>query len=177
MHLKKFIDQNKEQIDIYELKKGHEERFQKKLKSQNQQYQIGFVRRYYKKLLLAASVIILISVAGQYYKFSKQMQAKDVEIQQNEQYFSEIIKTEIKQIKSEETPETQKVFDDAMGRINQLEKDYRRLVDDYRVNHDKYILNAMIENFQQRIDILQFVKQEIKKIKENKTRQNETHRA
>ncbi len=177
MHLKKFIDKNKEQINIYKLKTGHEERFQKKLKSQNQQYQIGFVRRYYKKLLAAASVIILISVAGQYYKFSKQMQTKDVEIQQNEQYFSGIIKTEIKQIKSEKTPETQKVFDDAMGRINQLEKDYCRLVEDYRVNHDKYILNAMIENYQQRIDILQFVKQEIKKIKENKTRQNETHRA
>ena len=177
MNLQDFLNQNREKLDIYDLKPGHEERFLAKLKQQNQLKKTGFIKRHYKKLLVAASVLLLIATGGQYYKFIKQKQMQDVEIQQSEKYFSDIIKAEISQIKAGETSETKKVFDDAMQQITQLEKDYRTLVKDYRLNHDKYILNAMIENFQQRIDILQFVKQEIKKIKETKTQKDEIHRA
>ncbi len=177
MNLQDFINQNREKLDIYDLKPGHEERFLAKLKQKKRSQKPGFVKRHYRKLLVAASVLLLIATGRQYYKFVQYKQMQDVEIQQSEKYFSGIIQAEISHIKAGETPETQKVFNDAMQQITQLEKDYRTLVKDYRLNHDKYILNAMIENFQQRIDILQFVRQEIKKIKETKTQKDETHRA
>ncbi len=178
MKLKEFFEQNRKQFDIYDLKQGHEDRFLQKLKQHRQSpVKNSFIKRHYKKLLLAASVLILITLGGQYIKYNKQQHMKNTDIQQSEQYFSQIIKAEIAEIKVDETPETKKVFNDAMLQINQLETAYQKLVHDYKINHDKYILNAMIENFQQRIDILQFVKQEIQRIKKNKTHQNETHRA
>ncbi len=177
MRLKEFINQNRKKMAVYDLKPGHEERFLIKLKQQKRQYKTGFVKKHFKKLLIAASVLFLISTGIQFYMFSKQNKNQDVEIQQNERYFSEIIKAEITRIKAEETQETKKVFENAMQQINRLEKDYQKLVKDYRLNHDKYILNAMIENFQQRIEILQFVKREMNRIKKSKTRKNETHRA
>ena len=178
MKLKEFFEQNRKQFDIYDLKPGHEDRFLQKLKQHRQSpVRRSFIKRHYKKLLVAASILILISLGSQYIKYNKQQHIKNTDIQQSEQYFSQIIKAEIAEIKAYETPETKKVFDDAMQQINQLEIAYQKLVHDYKINQDKYILNAMIENFQQRIDILQFVKQEIQRIKDNKTHQNETHRA
>lgn len=177
MKLKDFFEQNNAKLDIYDLKPGHEDRFMGKLKQRQVSVKRSFIKRHYKKLLLAASVLILITLGGQYINFAKQQQVNNTDIQQSEQYFSQIIKAEIADIKADETPETQKVFNDAMLQINQLENAYQKLVHDYKINHDKYILNAMIENFQQRIDILQFVKQEIQRIKQNKTHQHETHRA
>ena len=174
MDLKEFFEQNKP--EIYDLKPGHEERFLSKLKRQKQRHKTGFVRKHYKKLLIAASVLLLISTGLQFYIHSKQKSYQDIEIQQNEQYFSQIIKAEMSRIKTEETPETKKVFEQAMEQINRLENDYKKLVKDYRLNHDKYILNAMIENFQQRIKILRFVKQELQEIKKNKTSKNEIHK-
>ncbi len=175
MDLKEFFEHNNP--DIYELKSGHEERFLAKLKRQKQRPKTGFVRKHYKKLLIAASVLILVSTGLQFYIHTKQKSLQDIEIQQNEQYFSQIIKDEISRIKIEETSETREVFENAMQQITRLEIDYKKLVKDYRFNHDKYILNAMIENFQQRIEILQFVKQEINKIKKSKNRKNEIHKA
>lgn len=177
MKLKEFFNQNRENLNIYDLKPDHEERFLVKLKQHNSRQKAGFVKRHYKKLLIAASVLLLISLGVKYYGFNKTKKQEIVDIQQSEQYFSKIIKAEISGLKTIETSETKKVFNDAKRQIDQLEKDYLKLVKDYRVNHDKYILNAMIENFQQRIDILQTVKQEINRIKENKTSKNEIHRA
>ena len=177
MNLKEFFDQNRENLEIYDLKPGHEKRFLVKLKQQNRQQKNDFVKRHYKKLLIAASFILLIFTGARFYINSKQNRFQDTEIQQNERYFSEIIKEELSRIKTEETPETREVFENAMQQITRLENDYKKLVKDYRLNHDKYILNAMIENFQQRIEILQFVKQEINKIKKSKNRKNEIHKA
>ncbi len=177
MKLEEFIKQNRDKLDRYDLKPDHQERFLKKIQAHNAKPEASFIRRHYQKMLLAASVLLLISIGGQYYKYARQQPNDNTELRQSEQYFSQIIKDEITQIQAEETPETRKVFNDAMKQINQLESDYQQLVKDYQINRDKYILNAMIKNFQQRIDILQFVKQEINRIKEHKTRKNETHRA
>ena len=177
MNLKDFLEKNKSKFDIYEPKLGHEDQFMAKLKNYKTLEKSPFIKRYYKKLLIAASVSILLTLGVQYFKFEKQKKAVDTGIQENERYFSQIIKTEISQIKNDETPETEKVFKDAMKQIDQLETAYQQLIKDYKINQDKYILNAMIENFRQRIDILQFVKQEIKRIKDSKSYQDEKHRA
>ncbi len=177
MNLKDFLEKNKSKFDVYEPKSGHEDQFMAKLKNHKTPEKASFLKQYYKKLLIAASVSILLTLGFQYFKFEKQKRVVNTGIQENERYFSQIIKAEISQIKKDETPETQKVFKDAMKQIDQLETAYQQLIKDYKINQDKYILNAMIENFQQRIDILQFVKQEIKRIKDSKSYQDEKYRA
>ncbi len=173
MKIKTFFDKNRSNIDIYDLKQGHDDRFLQKLQKK-QKSKKGFD---YKKYLVAASLLLLFGLFWQYMSFQWQQQQINRELMQNEQYFSNIIKAEMQAVKAEETPETKKVFNDALQQIQILEKDYQKLVNDYKNNPDKYILNAMIQNFQKRIDILQDIKMQIKQIKDSKTYQNEKHRA
>ena len=171
--MKAFFEQNKGKFDIYEPKTGHEARFLQKLQSRQTQRKSRFR---HKRWWVAAVLLFLLAPGWQLSLYVHGKQGANTEIRQNEQYFSMIIKEELELIKNEKTPETEKVFNDAMQQIKLLEKDYQKLVRDYRQNKDKYILNAMIENFRQRIEVLQFVKQQIKKIKETKTYSNEKHK-
>ncbi len=170
--MKTFFEQNKDKFDVYEPKNGHQERFLSKIKAHQKPKRL-FVSY---KWQVAAAVLLIIGLLWQTGLYVRQMQTNNTEIRQNEKYFSMIIKEELEAVQNEKTPETEKVFNDAMQQIKLLENDYQKLIDAYRQNKDKYILNAMIENFQQRIQILQFVKQQIKQIKKTKTNQNEKHR-
>jgi hypothetical protein len=171
MNLKEFFDKNREKLDIFEPKTGHNERFLEKLtQNQNQKKKTISLS---KKWMIAASFFVLFT-AGLRYVFQAGKQ-KPVEIKQTEQYFSMLIQEELKTINYKETKETEKVFNDAMRQIHLLENDYSKLIKAYQINKDKYIINAMIENFQQRIEILQFVKKQIEQI--NKTRNYEKQRA
>jgi len=174
MDLKDFIKNNRQEIDIYELPNGHEKRFLQKLNRKTAK-QPPLIKKHLIKLFVAASLLLVIGTGWQYFNQNKQI--KDTEILVNERYFSQIIQDEIAKVKTYETPETKKVFDDAMKQIELLEADYQKLVKDYQINRDRFILNAMIENFQQRIGVLQFVKKEIQQVKQNKTYQNEKNRA
>ena len=177
MKLNEFFEQNQSKFDVYEPKPGHKERFLSKLNKLEKAKKRRKIKRFYQFAGVAASLIILFGIFS-FLGFEQQSNnpAKQ-EVKQNEQYFSQIIKAELEQIKAEETPETKKVFEDAMKQITALENAYKKLVDDYQVNHDKYLLDAMINNFEKRIEILQFVKKQIKIIKQSKTYKYEENRA
>jgi len=169
-----FFKHNKEKLDVYEPKAEHQERFLSKLNHRQKTKQIKFS---YKKWMVAASILLLVGVGFSFLGNYRTQTQKNQELQQNEHYFSMLIQEEIKSIEKIKTPETQKVFDDAIRQIQNLEIAYQKLVKDYSVNKDKLIINAMIENFQQRIEILQFVKKQINEIKKHKTYRHEQNRA
>jgi len=169
-----FFKQNKEKFDVYEPKTGHQERFLSKL---NQRQNTKNVKFSYKKWMIAASILLLVGLSFSYLSNYRMQRHENSEIKQSEQYFSMLIREEIESIDAVKTPETQKVFDDAMLQIKDLETAYKKLVKDYRINKDKLIINAMIENFQQRIEVLQFVKEQINEIKQPKINHHEQNRA
>ena len=58
--------------------------------------------------------------------------------------------------------ENKVVIDDTMMKISELEQEYKNLKEEYRKNgYNKFIINAMIYNFQQRIEVLQLLQQTI----------------
>ena len=69
-------------------------------------------------------------------------------------------------LKEEKSPETAKLVDDTLAKLQELEEDYERLEREL-VNggNSKLILNAMITNFQIRIDLLEEVLANVETIK------------
>jgi hypothetical protein len=171
MNLHDFFDKNKEKIDVFEPKQGHSERFLIKLKENQKPTHKKLFS--FKTRLIAASVLLLFG--GYLTLMQLNNHQKPVEIIPAEQYFSGLIKTELENLKPYETKETEKVYNDAMQQIKMLENEYSKLIKAYQINKDKSILNAMIENFQRRIDVLQFLKKQINEI--NKSRNYEKQRA
>lgn len=160
-------------FDVFEPKPGHKERFL--LKLQQNKAKKSKKNRY--NWMVAASILIFLGLGlGLYHQAQNQHQETAV-IQQNQDYFMAIIQTEIKEIEQENTHKTQNIFEDAMKQIQILENDYQKLINDYKINHDKFILNAMIENFNQRILVLKNLKSQIEEIKKIKPKNHETHRA
>jgi hypothetical protein len=160
-------------FDVFEPKSGHRERFMTKM-IENKPKKRFFISR---KWMMAASILLLFGLS---FGIANKQQSKSKlapEIQKNELYFSEVINQQLKEIDQVNTQETNQVFTDALIQMEILEKAYQKLLKDYQLNRDKYILNAMIENFNQRIEILQFVKQQIEEIKQTKNQQNETYKA
>ena len=172
--MNEYFKQNQGKFDVYEPKPGHTDRFLQKLEERQKPKIKGFS---IQKWMIAASILLLVGLAFSYVRYDRLQSLQNDEVQQSERYFSMIIQDEMQSIKQENTTETNKVFEDALHQIQDLEIAYQKLVKDYRENKDKFILNAMIENFQQRIEILQFVKQQINKIKQTKTYHNEKNRA
>jgi len=175
--MKEFFEQNRQKFDVSEPHPGHQERFLQKLQEKKSATikPIGYSG--YKKWIMAASVALLFGLIFQTGRIVQQKKTENIQIQQNEQYFSMIIQKELEEVQQETSPETEKIFNDAMEQIKLLENDYQQLIKDYRQNKDKFILNAMINNFRQRIDILQSVKHQIKEIKNAKKYHDENHTA
>jgi len=166
-------EKNVNKFDVFEPKSGHKERFMAKMKQKQPKSRFSISHKW----MIAAGILLLFGMSFGW--LSKQNTHNKIapEIQQNQMYFSAVIKQEILEIEQLKTPETEKVFTDALVQMKVLEKSYQKLVKDYQKNNDKYILNAMIENFNRRIEILQFVKQQIEEIKQSKNKQNETYKA
>ena len=159
-------------FDVFELKSGHNERFLAKMKQNKQRKRFSIAPKWY----VAASILLLFGLGFGVY--SAQIKQRDVapEIKQSQQYFSKVIKQELQELQTINTKETNSVFKDTMKQMKVLEDAYQKLLNDYQKNKSKYILNAMIENFNQRIEILQFVKLQIEKIKQIKNQKHETYK-
>ncbi len=174
MDLKSYFKQNQSKMDIYEPKMGHKQRFLEKLNAHQKRQKKHFP---YKKWGIAAAVLLFGFLAFQFNIQYQQKLESMKEIRQNEQYFSSLIQTEIDSLEMQKTKETEKVFKDAIKQIKLLENAYVKLLKDYNVNKDRNILNAMIQNFRQRIEVLEFVKQQIQEINQIKNTDNEKYKA
>lgn len=160
---------------------GHENRFLERLQAQEKVVSIqkkksnGFT---WKVLSIAASIAILVAIGFQVFKtenkIEQQVAEEPSQIQKTEFYFASLINEEIEKIQAEATPETKQIIADAMLQIKKLEKDHEKLEDDLaNEGNSKQILNAMIINYQTRINLLQDVLTQIEEIKKFKTSQNE----
>ncbi|PTM09948.1 MAG: hypothetical protein DA407_04765, partial [Bacteroidetes bacterium] len=75
---------------------------------------------------------------------------------------------------NELTPEFQDLVVDALFQIELLDQNYNRLKEDLTVSgNDTRVINAMISNFQDRIDILNNVLNQIDELKTEKNIENE----
>jgi len=153
-------------------KDGHEYRFLEKLNNGNTIATLSKKKKTrWKYLSIAASIAILCMVGIGIYNTTPTTEEQVAEISpeasKTELYFTSLIEEQVKQMRGESTPETQKIITDTMLQLKKLEVDYKKTEQDLlNGGNSKLILSAMINNFHTRIDLLQDVLYQIETIKQ-----------
>lgn len=159
-------------FDTKEPEMGHELRFLEKL---NAKGGMGKITKngpsWWKPYLVAASIVLACAIGGGLYNNMPTINEKVAEISpevsNTEFYFANLVNEQIKKMESESTPETKQIVEDTMTRLKMLEQDHKKMERDLlNGGNSKFILSAMITNFQTRIDLLQDVLEQIETIKE-----------
>ena len=79
-------------------------------------------------------------------------------------------------LKAENAPGTEAIVEDALTQLEKLETEYKKLQKDLRNSgQDERVIYAMISNFQQRIDLLKQVLDQIENIKSLKNKSDENY--
>ena len=165
-------------FDIEAPELGHELRFLDKLKNNNSVAISNKRRNIWKPLLaIAASLVLMIS----FFTYTQQNSNElydlanvSPEMATTQDFFTSTIATELENLDEAKSPETQKLVDDAIFQISILEEQYLDLKKDLcESGNDKRVIFAMITNFQNRIDVLQSVIQQIENVNQLKNNQNE----
>ena len=166
-------------FDIEEPNSGHEKRFLSKLSNQNREV-ITLLQpksNFWKPFLSIAASIVLVATI--FISVNKANEPNDLasispEMAETQNFFTNAISTELEKLNNELTPEFQDLVVDALFQIEILEQNYIKLKQDLTVSgNDNRVINAMISNFQDRIDIFNNVLNQIEELKSTKIEQNE----
>ena len=169
----------KGEFDVNEPNNGHELRFLSKLNADNNvviNEKKSFKFNWKPILAVASSLVICFSV---FMTLQNQPEALDLasvspELSETQDFFTVTIENELKKLNEERSPLTEQIINDALIQIQILEKDYQNLKTDLiESGQDQRVIYAMISNFQNRIDILNTVLEQIEDVKQLKNNTNE----
>jgi len=97
------------------------------------------------------------------------------EMAQAQDFFTTTIQEELEKLNKEQTPHTERIIADTKKTLNKLEVDYKSIKADFKINNDsKAVIAAMIQNFQNRIDLLETALKQIEQLKNFKEQEDET---
>ena len=149
---------------------GHQKRFLEKLERQNGVVTLKRRNNWWKPLSIAASVVLLVGIGlftfNQQDSIDERVVEISPEISNTEFYFASLVEEQVRKLEEEKTPANAKLVEDTLGQLKQLENDYKQLeLDLVNGGNSEIILNAMIINFQTRIDLLKEVLASIENIK------------
>ena len=154
---------------------GHEDRFLQRLQKTQVIPEKQPRRNTWKFLAIAASLALLVSIGLRIVNTPAES-AIDPEFKKTEYYFASVLKTEMDKLEAEKDPVTARLVDDTMQQLHKLDEDYKGLQEALQNPGDqKLILNAMITNFQTRINLLQDVLTQIEEIKKLKNNSDENN--
>lgn len=165
-----FFDQN--EFDIHEPHGGHFQRFERKLQGKKPQKRISW-----KWMSVAAVAILCIGFGlGNLTKKESTYDLASVSPKMGEaqNYFVSAIQVDLIELEKNRNLDTEKIVEAAIDQIEDLEDSYNRFVKELKRNgQQRKIINAMISNYQQRLEILKSALQQIETIKTNKNLENE----
>lgn len=159
---------------------GHEARFLEKLNQSNGVVQLSKKKTtWWKPLSIAASIIVVCVLAltlnNNQTSLKEQVVEISPEVSDTEFYFASLIEEQVQELRTLKTLQNEQLVDDTLKQLKRLEIDYNNLEQELVDGGDsKLILNAMINNFQTRIDLLKEVLTTIESIK-NLNYQDETN--
>ncbi len=156
--------------DVNEPAEGHFDRFNERLELMSEGKEPRRERNL-KWYLMAASLALVVSLWYNFKPDAKGYELADVspEMKDTQNYFTYVINKEIKQINLQEDTDNKKIIDNALMQVQSLEEEYTKLTIELKNSgFDKYIINAMIFNYQQRIEILQDLLNQINNFKNSK---------
>jgi len=163
-------------FDVHETSANHQRRFLEKLSTNR-----TVAKRklpIWKPLSIAASIVLLVC-AGIFLQTDdtevEGLASVSPEMEQTQSFFTTAISQELETLKSFEDADTKALVEDTLERLETLESDYDQLkIDLTESGNDKRVISAMIANFQNRIELLQQVIENIEEIKTLKANRNET---
>jgi len=159
------------QFDTEEPDFGHFNRFEAKL-AKNKAKQPKWNPRSWTWIAVAASIALLFGVWFGGYSAKTGLELADVspQMEETQSFFVSTIQNEIENINLKRNDENQHIIDDAFKQLNKLEDNYKNLTLELDTsNKDKRIIYAMISNFQQRIEVLQYLLQQLDELEQLKT--------
>lgn len=169
--LKNFFSENN--FDLEEPNTGHLKRFEYRLEAKNNNQKISF-----KWLSVAASIVLIIGFWLGSNHQKKQFDLADVspKMEEVQTYFVNTINLELKQIEQNRNLETESIIEEALDRLEELEEEYNVFLTEINTNGKQTkVINAMIKNYQKRLEVLQNVLDQIEQIKNPKIINNEIY--
>jgi len=172
-NIKQLLDNQTNKFDIETPDSGHRARFIEKLEQTNTPAQKSSNNKYWY-LNIAAALIICITIFS-INNSSNKVETTIVETENpftdvsNAQFHLEgIVKRELVKLELERNDTTENLINGALSQLQFLEKEQHKLEEQLKVNYDKRIIKALVDNFQYRIQLLENVMQQIEITKEIK---------
>ncbi|MDH3699032.1 MAG: hypothetical protein OEQ81_10225 [Flavobacteriaceae bacterium] len=179
-NIDEMMDGLKGSFDFREPQEGHQARFQSRLEDQTMVvYTVRKRINWWKPYAIAAS-IALIGILGlglinlQTGSVENQVAQIAPELPQTKMYFANLVEDQLISFEQYRNEDTEKLIQDAMKQMTRLESDYLKLEKELIDGRNKeVIMQAMIQNFQSRMDILNLYMTKIKMIEQLKTNNDE----
>lgn len=171
-------------FDIKEPNIGHKKRFSKKLEdeSSNAKKIKERSRNLWTPILgIAASFLLAIFLLGELISPVASAKNSDLasispEMKQTQEFYTGMIKKELTALNEQKSPQNEVIINDALIQMKKLDKNYESLKKDLiNSGKDNRVIHAMIQNFQQRIDLLNNVLSQIEHIKTLKNQNHENN--
>ncbi|WP_442266705.1 hypothetical protein ACSIGC_03135 [Tenacibaculum sp. ZS6-P6] len=159
-------------FDINEPHSGHEDRFLRKLSRQQKSRR----RISWTWMSAAASILLLVSFfLGKYTTQENQVHSIFPEMAETETFFVNTIAQELTEIEKYRNIETESIIEDALDQIEELEDQFQNFKKDLKViGNEKQVIKRMINNYQQRLQILEHLLFQLEYIK-NPNKQNDNN--
>ena len=163
------------QFDFKEPPIGHFKRFEDKLIAQTDTPS-KWNPKTWQWIVIAASLALFfgIFIGNQSAKTSLELADVSPKMEETQHFFMTSIQEEIEQINVKRTKENEQIIDDAFKQLKKIEENYAALtIELNNSNKDKRIIYAMIANFQQRIEVLQSLVEQLDRIEQLKINRND----
>ena len=159
--LHQFFSENN--FDLQEPHIGHLERFERKLNNPGK-----INKTSWKWLSIAASVVLVLGFWLGSNHQKQQLDLADIspKMQEVQTYFISTINQELKTLEKNRNLDTETIIENALEELEELEDNYKVFVQELTKNgQQRKIINAMISNYQQRLQVLENVLKQIEQIK------------
>lgn len=125
------------------------------------------LKRFRSVLSVAASLLLMLGIFVGISSDAKSMELSKIseEMAHTEDYFKIAIELELEKINNNNNPDAQEILKSALSKLSELENDYNSLKKDL-VNSgtDKRVIHAMVQNLQNRMDLLKNVQLQLDEI-------------
>lgn len=182
--IRKILEENKTTEQV-ELSTNHRARFQQKM--MKELHEETSSKKNYSKWLVAASIIVLVGLGITFYPknstitedeqpITKELSLGSIspELKTIESYYVNSINYEISNLDINDN--NKEILEGYLAKVSELTNEYKSLTKELNtkgVNDE--IINALINNLQLRLQLLQRLKKQLNDFKKLNSKQNETH--
>jgi len=174
--IKQLLNNQTNKFDVETPDSGHRARFIEKLDQADTPVKKPNYSKYWY-LNIAAALIICIGTFSIYNSKSNTntiivkttTENPFIDISNAQFHLEGIVKRELVKLELERNDTTENLINGALSQLQFLEKEQHKLEEQLKVNYDKRIIKALVDNFQYRIQLLENVMQQIEITKEIKT--------